>query len=64
MKGADCSGKHDDASTAGTNGVSDEERSETRDPSSRGLSGCTHLLYPLESRNHTCWDERPNCTPS
>jgi hypothetical protein len=44
MKGADRSGKHDDAST----GLSEakEARSEAREPSGRGLSGCLQSDSP------------------
>ncbi|TQQ81951.1 hypothetical protein EWF95_03145 [Halonotius roseus] len=38
LKGAGGSANPDDASTAGTSGASDEERSESREPRRRGLS--------------------------
>ncbi|TQQ82678.1 hypothetical protein EGH24_04310 [Halonotius terrestris] len=41
LKGAGGSANPDDASTAGVSSANDEERSESREPSRRGLSRCS-----------------------
>ena len=54
MKGASGYGNPDDASTAGTSEVSDEERSESRDRSRSGLSGCLSLS-PRTVHSERAW---------